>query len=227
MKGATEVFRGRNSLSWYRHQTCWIMKTQAKGVVSQDVNLDSKAVLSSQPICSFQWSCLQHSLTKGFTDTTKRWQSLVEGQGRSWLHCWSQILWNDTLSVCCGKNSLSSNTCQRFAKHLLQTVRTQTQQTLQTLLEVLLRWCSHQIICSWKNNHKTQKKKKSHPAFSDFFCSLKTESCIKNKFLKIIYLKWRCDSWQGSQENFLLALCEEEAAEQVSLKRRVVTGLSG
>lgn len=155
---------GRNSLSWYSHQTCWITKTQPKGVVSQDGSLDSKAVWSSHSTCSFQWSCLQHSFTKGFTDTTKRWQCL--GQGRSWLHCWCQILWNNTLSICCGKNSPSSNTCQRFAKHLLQTVRTQTQQKLQILLEVLLRWCSHQIIWSWKTNHKT--KKKIHPALSDF-----------------------------------------------------------
>lgn len=34
----------RNSLSWYSNQTCWIMKTQPKGVASQDVSLDSKAV---------------------------------------------------------------------------------------------------------------------------------------------------------------------------------------
>lgn len=56
----------------------------------------------------------------------------------------------------------SSNTCQRFAKHLLQAIRTQTQQILQTLLEVLLRWCSHQIVWSWKTNHKIQKKVSLH-----------------------------------------------------------------
>lgn len=43
---------------------------------------------------------------------------------------------------------------------------------------------------------------------------------IKKNIQKIIYPKWRCDSWQAGQENFLLALCEEEAAEQVSLKKK-------
>lgn len=74
---------------------------------------------------------LQHSFTKSFTDTTKRWQSMVQGQERSWLHCWSQILGNYTLSICCGENTLLRNTCQRFAKHLLQNFRTQTQQIFQ------------------------------------------------------------------------------------------------
>lgn len=40
---------GRNSLSWYHHQTCWIMKTQPKGVVSWDVSLDSEAAYKFPP----------------------------------------------------------------------------------------------------------------------------------------------------------------------------------
>lgn len=65
------------------------------------------------------------------TQQKKERQTMVQGQERSWLHCWSQILWNYTLSICCGENSLLSNTCQKFTKHLLQNFWTQTQQVFQ------------------------------------------------------------------------------------------------
>lgn len=139
MKGATKFLcncslrarcGGRNTLSWHHHRTCWIMKA-TKGCSFVGCKLGQQSSLD-HPTLSAHFSDPDHSTAsqKALFSQQKGWQIMTWGE-RSWLHCWRQVLWNYTLNICCGKNSLLSNNRQRFPKHLLQNFPTQTQQILQ------------------------------------------------------------------------------------------------